>query len=110
MYEHAARPGTVTSDEEVVARITAGLWTDGWIGTRAIGREQAARAYVPGEDVDRVIEVVEAATSNPDCPIRDDFEGAEYWPPCWAVVYDPERVRQWILQHDEEILPLDLEE
>ena len=87
-----------------------GLWTGGWIGTRAIGREQAARTYVPGEDVGRVIDVIEAAASNPDCPIQNDFEGPEYWPPCWAVVYDPEQVRRWILRHDEDVLPLDLEE
>lgn len=98
------------SDDEIVARIIAGLWTDGWVGNRAIGREQAARAYVPGEDVDRVIGVVESVASNPECPIRNDFEGAEYWPPCWSVSYDPERVRRWILLHYERALPLDLRE
>lgn len=100
----------MTSDDEIVARVTAGLWTDGWIGTRAIGREGAARAYVPSEDVDRVIDVIEAAASDPDCPIRNDFEGADYWPPCWAVVFDPERVRRWIRRHDPSLLPLDLRE
>ena len=100
----------MTSDDEIVARITAGLWSDGWIGTRAIGREQAARAYLPGEDVGRVVDVIEAVASDPASPIRNDFEGAEYWPPCWAVVYDPERVRRWIRRHDADALPLDLEE
>lgn len=98
------------SDDEIVARVTAGLWTDGWIGNRAIGRQQAARAYVPGEGIDGVIDVVEAVASNPDCPIRNALEGSGYWPPCWALEYDPARVRDWILRHDASVLPLDLEE
>lgn len=95
------------TDDEIVARITAGLWTDGWIGTRAIGREQAALAYVPDEDVNRVVVVIETATVEPDCPVRNDFEGAEYWPPCWAVVDDPDGVREWIRRRDASVLPLD---
>lgn len=98
------------SEDEIVARIAAGLWTDGWMGTRAIGREQAARAYVPGEDVTHVVDVVETAASDIECPIRNDFEGAEHWPPCWAVTYDPAAVRCWILDHDPAVLPLDLQE
>lgn len=96
------------SDAEIIARVTAGLWTDGWIGTRAVGREQAATAYVPGEDVERVVDVVEEAARSVDCPIRTDFEGVDYWPPCWAVEYDPGTVRTWIRRHDETALPLDL--
>lgn len=98
------------SDDQIKARVVAGMWVDRWTGTRAVTREEVALAYASAEDVDRVIEVIETAAEEPDCPVRTDFEGAAYWPPHWSLVEDPDLVRDWIRLHDPDAVPWDLRE
>jgi hypothetical protein len=93
--------------DELAARILASMWRDGWVSVRTIDRGQVLSAYTA--DVPEYVGTKALERLIDEGLVRDDHEGTHGWPPDRvSALNSPDRVREYIADIDESMLPDDL--